>query len=159
MVFMAQLSAGNTAAQRNGQQRQSPRQQFRKGICTAALRAFTAGELYRDQQFQLTLAEAALRVGSNIAYVRAAIILLEHGDPVLINRVLYGKCNILEAAASVAVVVKLVTAFKLATSENLATFSAISGMADLSTSAKRTAAANRLGTETVWNDMIAPLMS
>jgi hypothetical protein len=159
MVFMACLPDRNRSGSRHGQHRHSPREHFRGNVCVAALRAFTGAELHRDDELDLTLREAAMRCGSNIRYVRAAIILLEHGDQNLIDQVLHGERNILAAAASVAVVVKLVTAFKAATSENLASFSAITGMADLSTSAKRTAAASKIGPAVVWDDMISPLLS
>jgi hypothetical protein len=139
-------------------ERRAPHQHFRDGICLAALRALTGAELRRDKP-ELTLREVALRVGSNVHYVQAATVLLEHGDQNLIDRVLRGKCSILAAAASVAALVKLLTAFKTTSPENLARFYAITGTADLSTTAKRTEAASKLGPEIVWEEMVVPLVS
>jgi hypothetical protein len=129
---------------------------FRDGICLAPLRAFTGAELYQSKE--LTLGEAALRVGSSVHYIRAAIVLLEHGDQKLIDRVLQGECSILTAAASVEALMKLVSAFKTATPETRAGFFAATGTADLSTATTRAEAATKLGPETVWDDMIVPLV-
>jgi hypothetical protein len=139
-------------------QRRSPHQHFRDGICLATLRAFTGAEIYRDKP-ELTLREVALRVGSNGQYVRAAVVLIEHGDQNLINRVLRGKCSILAAAASVEPLVKLMSAFEMATPETRARFFAATGTADLSTAAKRTEAASKLGPELVWEEMVVPLVA
>jgi|SRR6516162_1826850 hypothetical protein len=140
-------------------QRRSPRQHIRDGICLAALRAFTGAELYRAKPEKLTLGEVALRVGSGIHYVRAAVVLIEHGDQVLIDRVLRGKCSILAAAASVNALVKLLGAFKTASPENLAKFYTITGTADLSTPVRRMEAAAKFGPEVVWDEMVMPLIS
>ena len=139
--------------------RGSPRQHFRNGLCLAPLRAITGAEIYRDKSKGLTLGEAALRVGSSMHYIRAATVLLEHGDQKLIHRVLQGECSILAAAASVAALTKLVSAFKTATPETRAGFFAATGTADLSTPVKRTEAASKLGPEIVWDEMIMPLIS
>jgi hypothetical protein len=137
--------------------RQSPRQHFRDGVCLAALRAFTGAELCRERK--LTLGAAALRCGSNVAYIRAALILLEHGDQDLIDQVLRGECSILDAAASVEHMVRLVNAFLAAPAKARSEFFAAAGMADVSTPAKRLEVASRLGIDTIWDDMIAPLVS
>jgi hypothetical protein len=100
-----------------------------------------------------------MRCGSNIRYVRAAIILLKHGDQNLINQVLLGECSILVAAASVAPLVKLLDAYKAASPGTQMIFSDITGLADLSSTAARTAAASKLGSAVVWDDMINPLLS
>jgi len=57
-------------------QRASARRHFRHGWCTAAARAFTGAELYLNKT-ALSLAEAAVRCGSNVHYVRAAIALIK----------------------------------------------------------------------------------
>jgi hypothetical protein len=139
--------------------RRSPRQHVRDGICLAALRAFTGGEIYRARPKGLTLREVALRVGSGIHYVRAAVVLLDHGDQVLISQVLRGKCSIVTAAASVEALVKLVSTFKTATPETRAAFFAATATADLSSAAKRTEAASKLGPEVIWDEMVMPLIS
>src|SRR5262245_10189636 len=120
-------------------ERRSPRQHFRNGVCLAALRAFTAAEYRREHNS--TLADTAARHGSCVDYVAAADTLIEHGDQILINRVLRSRCSILAAAASVKVLVTLVGAFKTASPETRAGFFAATGTADLSTAAKRTEAA------------------
>src|SRR5262245_57085952 len=135
--------------------RRSPHQHFRDGVCRAALRAFTAAEYRREHES--TLVDASARHGSCVAYVAAADTLIEHGDQILINRVLRGGCSILAAAATVEGLVKLVNAFETATPETRAKFFAATGTADLSTTAKRTEAASKLGPETVWEEMIVPL--
>jgi hypothetical protein len=123
------------------------------------LRAFTGAELYRREK--LTLGGVALRVESNVHYIRAAAVLIERGDQILIERVLRGKCSILAAAASVDALVRLLAAFKTvsASPKDLASFFTITGTDDLSTAAKRTEAASKLGPETIWDDMIVPLVA
>jgi len=158
-THMARLPALNRAGPRNGQQRHSPREHFRGNVCVAALRAFTAAELHRDDELGLTLREAAMRCGSNVRYVRAAIILLNHGDQNLIGRVLHGECPILIAAASIAPLVKLLGAFKTASPGTQAIFSDVTGLVDLSSTAARTAAASKIGSAVIWDDMISPLLS
>ena len=139
--------------------RHSPREYTRNGICLAALRAITAAQLYRDPQNAYTLAECALRCGSCVVYVRAAIVLLEHADSKLIDMVVYGRQHILEAAKSVEALVKLTVAYKAVAPKQALRFCASVGLLDLSTAAKRTEAASKLGVNTVWDDMVAPLVS
>jgi hypothetical protein len=100
-----------------------------------------------------------MRCGSNVRYVRAAIVLLNHGDQNLIDRALHGKCPILIAAASVASLVKLLDVFKTASPGTRAIFSDVTGLADLSSTAARTAAASKIGSAVIWDDMISPLLS
>jgi len=146
--------------------RRSPHQHFRDRICLAALRAFTGAELYHAKRGQLTLSECALRVGSNVHYVRAAVVLLEHGDQVLIDRVLRGEVSILAAAASVEVLVKLLTAFKTATPKTRTEFFAATGCTNdlglllaAASPAERTEGAVRFGdAEAIWDQMVMPLV-
>jgi hypothetical protein len=70
-----------------------------------------------------------------------------------------GEISILAAAASVETLVKLVSAFETATPEIRAGFFAATGTADLSTTAKRTEAASKLGPELVWEEMLVPLVT
>jgi hypothetical protein len=139
--------------------RRSPREYNRNGVCLAALRAITAAQLYRDPQNAFTLAECALRCGSCVVYVRAAFVLLEHADHRLIDMVVRGKRHILEAARSVEALVKLTNAYKAVAPEQAKRFCADAGLVDLSTTAKRTEAASKLGVDLVWDDMVAPLVS
>jgi hypothetical protein len=159
MQFMASLSAFHKAARHNGQHRHSPRQQVRDGVCKAALRAFVGAELYRGDQWKLSLKETALCVGSNIHYLRAALVLLDHGDLDLIDRVLHRERDILLAARSVAPLVKLLTAFRTASPGTQAIFSGVTGLVDLSSPAARTAAASKFDPEVIWTDMVEPRIS
>ena len=76
---------------------------FHHGWCTAAIRAFTAAELYLDKRFS-TLAEAAEACGSNVQYVRAAIVLKQDDTAPMVVRmmvrelVLVGHVPLLAAA-------------------------------------------------------------
>jgi hypothetical protein len=54
--------------------------------------------------------------------------------------------------------VKLLAAFKTASPKTRADFFAATGTADLSTPAKRTEAASKLGPEIVWEEMVIPLV-
>ena len=51
---------------------------MRDGWCAAAARAFTGAELYLDKRFP-TLAKTATASGSNVGYVRAALVLIKDG--------------------------------------------------------------------------------
>ena len=147
-----------TKSHKNGNgKRANPRRHFSNGVYLAALRAFTAAQLYRKGEFK-TLAQAARACGSNTVYVWAAAILLEHGDRDRINEVLFGHCSLLRMAESVEPLTKLVSAYQKASPANLAEFRTIVGVPDLDTPAGRTAAARKLGNpEVIWTDMIVPL--
>ena len=85
--------------------------------------------------------------------------MLEHADSKLIDMVVYGRQHILEAAKSVEALVKLTVAYKAVAPKQALRFCASVGLLDLSTAAKRTEAASKLGVNTVWDDMVAPLVS
>jgi len=74
-------------------------------------------------------------------YLRAAITLLAYGDQALITRVLRRDCMIIAAAASVAVLVKLLTVFEAASP------------------AIRAEEAGRIGVDRIWDTMIAPVVT
>jgi hypothetical protein len=93
--------------------RQSSRRHFRSGQRAAALRALTAAKLYRRGD-AATLAEAAESSGSCVAYVRAMLTLCAAENSELLARVLQGSVSLLEAAAQVERVVKLVDAYRAA---------------------------------------------
>jgi hypothetical protein len=118
--------------------RANPRRHVRNGVHVAALRALIGARLYRRGEFK-TLAEAAVGVGSNIPYIRAADILIEHDDQHLINRVLFGGYPLLQMAESVDPVVRLVEAYTQASP------------------AGRTAAARKIGVDKIWDTMVVPL--
>jgi hypothetical protein len=154
MLYMASKLSGF-----NKPVRRSPREHIRDGVCLAALRAFTGVELYREKRRKLTLSEVALRVGSNVHYIRAALVLFQHGDQDLIDRVLTGKCLILAAAARVTPLVRLLAAFRSASPKTLESFHNITGTVDLSTTEKRTAAAGRFTPEIWWEDVVLPSLA
>jgi hypothetical protein len=94
-------------------QRQSTRPRFRHGKCAAANRALTAARLYISNAIP-TLAAAAEACGSNVHYVRAAIILLKADNAALVSDVLAGRVPLLAAAAEAKRLVNLVAAYKAA---------------------------------------------
>src|SRR6266436_1789430 len=91
--------------------RQSPRQHMRHGVCAAALRASTAARLYLSQTIP-NLVKAAESCGSNVNYVRAAIVLLRSENSVLLDRVFRGHVPLLAAASQVERLVKLIAAYR-----------------------------------------------
>jgi len=151
---------------RRRRRRQSARRHFlRNGQCAAALRAFTGARGYLSGQFP-TLPVAAVSVGSNTHYVKAAVTILQTEDPALINRAMCGQ-SILSIAAEVKPLAELMMAYRSASvsPEVLRAFAAATGAtSDLgehllhSTPIQRTEAARGLGAEVVWNDMIEPLV-
>src|SRR5215468_8478528 len=83
------------------------RRQFAKsGERRAVLHAFTAARAYLAGWFD-TLNAAAISTGSCVHYVRAALLLIEHGNGELIRHVIYGRISILTAAAKIEPAVEL----------------------------------------------------
>jgi hypothetical protein len=78
-------------------QRASARRHFRHGWRAAVVRAFTGARLYLDKGAP-TLVRAAEDCGSNVHYVRAAIVVLEEGSFSEQALVLTGHLQLLEAA-------------------------------------------------------------
>jgi hypothetical protein len=161
---MAFLPAVIKAGPHNGH-RQSSRRRFRRGVCAAALRAFTAAKAYLFGEEDITLEEAAARHGSCIAYVRAAVTLLQSGDQRLIKAVMHGDISISAAAESVEPLVMLLTGYAKASPRVRDDFFVATGCtADLSkllvTSppAERTRAAARLDAGVIWDEMVNPLL-
>lgn len=91
---------GLIRATRRRRQRASARRHFRHGWRAAAARAFTGAALYLDKTTP-TLAAAAARCGSNVNYVRAALVLVKDGTPTMRESVLVGHVPLLEAANQV----------------------------------------------------------
>jgi hypothetical protein len=89
------------------------RRHMRHGVCAAALRAITAARLYASGTIP-NLIKAAESCGSNVHYIRAAIILLRSKDSVLLDRVLRGHIPLLAAASQVRRFVDLVAAYQAA---------------------------------------------
>jgi hypothetical protein len=84
---------------RRRRQRASARRHFRNGYRAAAARAFTAAELYLNKTAP-TLAAAAIRCGSSLGYLQAALVLLKD-QTASIDPVLVGDVPLLEAAHQV----------------------------------------------------------
>jgi hypothetical protein len=78
-------------------QHASARRHFRHGWRAAVVRAFTAAGLYLNEQVP-TLTAAAERCGSNLPYVRAAIVLIKHETLSGQEKVLRGHVPLLVAA-------------------------------------------------------------
>jgi hypothetical protein len=79
-------------------QRASARRHFRHGWRAAVVRAFTGARLYLDKKAP-TLVRAAEDCGSNVQYVRAAIVVIEDGSLHELALVLTGHLPLLEAAS------------------------------------------------------------
>jgi hypothetical protein len=99
----------------------SSRAHFRKDRCAAAVRAFTAAELYLTGKVP-TLADAALGCGSNVAYIIAAITLVRSEDAALRERVLRGAVPLLAAARQAQQMAKLIAAFRNASAGDRVAF-------------------------------------
>ena len=108
-------------------QRQSARRHLDHGHRRAAVRAFTAARLYLTDDAVPTLAAAAESCGSNVVYVRAAIILMRADNASLTGDVLAGQVPILQAAAQVRPVVDLVTAYREAKDPDRVAFARVCG--------------------------------
>ena len=97
--------------------RQSPRRRFRNRGCAAALRSVTAARFYLGGTIP-TLELAAASCGSNVPYVRAAIVVLQSEGHTL-ERVLAGKVPLLAAAQEVRRLADLLAAYRRATPQDL----------------------------------------
>jgi hypothetical protein len=106
------------------------RRQIRNGHRLAALRAFTAAMLYRDNN-GWTLAMAAMSCGSNEIYVTAMLVLIASENTTLLQRVLTGEVSLLAAAREVGRLAKLVTAYRAANATDRVAFARTVGPADL----------------------------
>jgi predicted ATPase len=116
--------------------RQSARRHFRHGQRAAAVRAFTAAQLYLNNTIS-TLEAAAEACGSNVAYVQAAIILLRADNASLVHDVRCGRVPILQAARKAQRLVNLITAYREAKDPD------------------RVAFARACGTEAIFNVLVA----
>jgi hypothetical protein len=102
------------------------RRYMRHGMCAAALRAVTAAQLYLADTIP-DLLKAAESCGSNVHYVRAAIILLRSENSVLLDRVLHGHIPLLAAANQVRRFVDLVAAYQAADEKDHVAFARAAG--------------------------------
>jgi hypothetical protein len=79
--------------------RQSPRRQHRGGQRAAYLRAWTAARLRSGEPIpRPTLTEAAILCGSSVPYIAALELVMQQGDPRLIDQILRGKIPLMVAA-------------------------------------------------------------
>jgi len=160
MAMMLFSKAPNRAIRRA---RVSHRARFRNGILRAALQALTGAKLYL--QGDMTLEQAAISVGSNIRYIMAAVLLIKANDQDLISEVLHGDISILAAAKLVKPQVVVIETLKSANSANLAAIYDATHFTNNLTKllvdtppAGRTEAAAKLGANTVWDQMVSPLI-
>jgi hypothetical protein len=143
--------------------RRSSRCHFRNGVCVAALRALTAARVYLAGDIDLE--QAAISHGSNVHYVRAGIILVRANDLRLIDAVLRGEILITTAAESVEPLLMLLEGYEKASAKVKDDFFVATGCNNdlgklliTSPATERTRAAERLDAETVWNQMVLPLV-
>jgi hypothetical protein len=127
------------------------------------VRALTGGDLYL--QGKITLAQAAISVGSNVRYIMAAVLLIKSHDMRLINDAVHGNIPILVAAKLVKPQVLVVEALKTASPANLAAIydathftNELSKLLVDTPPAERTEAAAKLGADIVWDQMVSPLI-
>jgi hypothetical protein len=114
----------------------SARRHFQGGLRAAVIRAVTAAQIHLEHG--KSLADAALRCGSNPHYVHAAVIVLQSEDKALLHRVLSGDVSLLAAAKQVQQVAKLVAAHRKASA------------------ADRVAYARTIGPTVLFDDMLVP---
>jgi hypothetical protein len=114
-------------APRRSRQYRSSRRHFRNGQRAAVLRAVTGARLYIGKAAP-TLASAAACVGSNAAYVEAAIVLLRAEDPTLLDRALRGHVPLRAAAKQARCLVDLVTTYREARDEDRIAFARACGI-------------------------------
>jgi len=103
----------------NGHRHYHPR--IRNGCRLAALRVFTGAQLVLKNE-DITPVDAADMVGSNAAYIRVMVALIQTGDQTLINKVLAGDLPVLTAGVQVRGLAVLLKAYKTATAETKAAF-------------------------------------
>jgi hypothetical protein len=106
--------------------RQSSRRHFRHGQRAAVRRALTAAQLYTSGA-KTSLAQAAESCGSNVAYVKAATILLKAENMTLLQRVLAGDAPLLGAAQQAQRMADLVAAYRSANDSDRVAFARTCG--------------------------------
>jgi hypothetical protein len=106
--------------------RQRVRRHVRHGVCTAALRSVTAAKLYIAGTTP-NLLKAAESCGSNVTYVRAAVVVLRAENSVLLDRVLRGHIPLLAAASQVEKLVGLIAAYNAASEQDHVAFARAAG--------------------------------
>jgi hypothetical protein len=130
-------------------QRASARRHFRYGWRAAAARAFTGAELYLNKTIP-SLAVAAVRCGSNVHYVRAAIVLIQDKTrPLLRESVLAGHVSLLAAASQARQLQKLA---RVSVEDMVATWRSWSPE-------QRAKFGRSVGVAEVWDHAIVPVIT
>jgi len=91
--------------------RRRSRRRFHRGQCTAATRAVTGARLYASGAVQ-SFEAAAICTGSNVGYVRAALVVVRAEDSELLGMVMAGSISLPAAAAQVRGVSRLMHAYR-----------------------------------------------
>jgi len=157
-------ASGNGSNKKRRPYRPRWRQFTRFGERGAVLRAFLAARAYRNEWFE-TLAEAAINAGSNVSYVRAALVLMAYNNEVLTAKVMRGEVSIRSAAAEVEPFIQMRHWYCRASLAMCKAFeTAIGSFDDLgehilaSTPEERIGAARDVGTDVIWDSMVVPAM-
>ena len=106
---------------------QSPRRRYRHGRRAAAVRALTGARLYLAGEVP-TLSAAADAVGSCVAYVAAALILLRANNASLVQSVIAGRKQIVQAAGEAKRLANLITAYQEAEDSDRIAFARAAGL-------------------------------
>jgi hypothetical protein len=120
----------NRPHQNEAKKRRPHRRQMQDGVRTAALRAFTAAQLYKEGTFP-AIAKAAQACGSTGHYVRAAKVILDAENTEVQHDVLAGRLPLLVAASQLRRLADLVKAYRAISSADLPRFGKTVGVADL----------------------------
>jgi hypothetical protein len=127
-------------------QRASTRRHFRHGWRAAAVRAFTGARLYLNKEAP-TLVRAAEDCGSNVHYVRAALVVIKDGAD--LGPVLTGHVPLLTAAKQ---------ALRRRKAERITVEEAVVAWR-LWSPAQRAEFGRGAGISEIWDDAIIPVMS
>src|SRR5262249_53414925 len=87
------------------------RHQMHDGIRVAVLRAFTAARLFLRGEFS-SLAEAARSCGSTVAYVAAAITIIQSENTAIQKEVFHGQLSLLAVACRLRRLARLINAYR-----------------------------------------------
>jgi hypothetical protein len=139
---------------RRAGKRQSPHAHTRNGIRLANLRALRAAQFYREHKSTTSFEEAALSHGSNVAYVQAGVVVLEHNDQKLIDRILHGHVSIEAAAKLIKPQVKAIAAF--AAADEAGRVVILAELLGSSSPEELAALGRKIGVDTIWDSIIAP---
>jgi hypothetical protein len=130
-IHFSQMAFGNGHFKSNpsATRRRARCPQLRDGVCTAALRAFSAAKPYLSDEFDSL--GAARACGSNAPYVAAAIVLIRSENTAVQQDVLAGRVSLLPAAHQLRKFVRLVAAFREASASDRVMFGCVVGPTNL----------------------------